>query len=148
MGLSPTFFVIREITASLGKDRIGTIVSVGVAYMRDIPPTSFLSGIGKHATDAMNMEEYLIQYSHESYFRFKDLEGCDVGIYEWVPSGITTRVSESGIQTMEKMHKAFSKWASQEVVISQMRDCAQRLVAQRRKRAEDADRWKRYTTDV
>lgn len=151
--VNPTMAAFKEVTSLVGEDGIGTIVSLGTARSKRKRATGgVFRALLAHTDSDPASDDFKVQVAaHEksfSYFRFDDVVGANVEIDEWEPAGLTTRTAESGVETMLKLEHMFHAWSAQMEVILEFKACAAQLVSQRRKRLQDADRWKLYATGV
>jgi hypothetical protein len=147
-----TPIALRELERLHGKDSVGTIVSVGTARPMAIQSLSILNRVreafAKAATDSSIVATQLATQHLESYWRFNDSDGIDIARDEWNPNGITTRNSQIGKHTMEKITHAFNVWVSRTENNRLIEKCAQELVARRRGRTANQERWKVFATGV
>jgi hypothetical protein len=148
---NPTLVALQELQSLYGKDSVGTIVSVGTALRREAGSRGILHRI-KEVFEAANEPKIvaaeMARKNLESYWRFEDTDGLDVALDEWRPNGITTRNSQIGKETMKKITNAFNSWVVRAETDRLIRECANELVARRRSRTADRERWKIFATGV
>jgi hypothetical protein len=148
---NPTLVALQELQSLHGKDSVGTIVSVGTAPRREAGSRGTLHRIKESfeaATEPKIVAAEMARKNLESYWRLEDTDGLDVALDEWKPNGITTRNSQIGKETMKRITSAFNIWVLRTENIRLIRECAQELVARRRSRTADRERWKVFATGV
>ncbi|KAI4118207.1 MAG: hypothetical protein LQ338_007440 [Usnochroma carphineum] len=103
-----------------------------------------------HAHDAMTHESHRDSKDIFNYYRFNGGERLgEVGLDEWESHRFkifTTKSTESGCKTIEKMYVATAAYLHGSDVQKDLDECAKLLVKRRRYRARDASAWDRYAS--
>ena len=155
---NPTQTGTQEIEDLHGSSSIGIVVSVGTARKlpRDAKKANFFSTIPnaarEFANEANDPEDIhkTLQQDHDKdprfpYYRLNDPGGLQTELDEWLPKRRMYNREDAGSKTIDDMNKAFSRWASEFETGQQLQECAEALVACRRKRMSTR-RWERYAT--
>ena len=157
---NPTQEGIWEVEEATGTDSLGTVVSIGTARKSHPPAKSFIQKI-KGMVDRLGDPEAIhkqvlkLQEDREkenagfNYFRLNDPGALDIELDEWKPRPRRFgKKSGSGSVTIGKIEAAFYTWAAANSNIRKLQECAVKLVASRRRRADPRclSMWERFAT--
>lgn len=153
---NPTREGISEIEYLRDISSVNIVVSIGTAR-KDQQPKNHIVGKTKRWVDRLadpeevnRQVEVLQDRERFDFFRLNapQDQALDVGLDEWKPGGLSSRFSRkaSGHRTIEKIERAWDKWAADKTSQDRLRDCAVMLVQHRRARAKLRARWERFAT--
>ncbi|KAF1851254.1 uncharacterized protein K460DRAFT_373302 [Cucurbitaria berberidis CBS 394.84] len=116
---NPTLLGIQEIENLFGQDRVGVILSVGIARDNEKP--------GKKGILHRHVANSLKRQTRPYYWRLNDKNGLDLELDDWKPNGWFTRESLRGHKPLEKITNGFNAWAMRWESIQMIQQTAEQL---------------------
>ena len=162
---NPTLEGIRDISRQHDADAVAIVVSVGTARGEFQRQKDLLFGESKakimseiwSQSDPQKVHEDIEEsedlYPNMDYWRLNpsaadDGQLLNMPLDEWEPKNTWKNGQQSGTRTVSRIEAAFANWARQPEVQKQLKECAERLVTQRRLRTNDVAQWERFSMAV
>ena len=153
---NPTKEGIHEIVSMHGRNSVGVVVSIGTARRDERAEENGLlsvipriRGFVQNATNPEVIHDEVGHMSHPDkfpYYRLNDPGSMKVELDEWEPKRGMFKHRATGSGTIRTIKDTFNTWAGRPEIVTELQECAVKLVERRRARSLNGTKWERYAT--